>query len=367
VDPLELVPRVYEAATQPEGWDAVLEDLARGMRGTAPGLFLLEPESGTALLERAPSLDPSWQRAYVDHYHRLDLRRRELNRRPEGTVIAGHALVPNEVLERSEFYNDFLRPQDFFHVALALPIRRRERVAAIRVIRRYAEDPFSEADLALLRALVPHLRSALHLHCELSEARRLSAGLSDALASLGVGAILLDTAGRVAFANAEAERLIAAGDGLSVRCRRLRLDSAREDEALHRLVTGASGGGALAVSRPSGRLPLEARVIGLPVAAGLAAPGAAALVFVRESERACALDPAALRGLYGITPGELRVAVLVAEGRRAAEIGRELGIAVETVRSHQKRLYEKTGARGRALFVRMFSGSLASLSRTRTS
>ena len=99
-------------------------------------------------------------------------------------------------------------------------------------------------------------------------------------------------------------------------------------------------------------------------AAGLAAPGAAALVFVRESERACSLDPAALRGLYGITPGELRVAALVAEGRRAADIGRALGISVETVRTHQKRLYEKTGARSRAQFVRMFSGSLASLSRT---
>jgi hypothetical protein len=28
------------------------------------------------LLERAPALDPGWQRAYDDHYHRVDLRRK---------------------------------------------------------------------------------------------------------------------------------------------------------------------------------------------------------------------------------------------------------------------------------------------------
>ncbi len=361
---LDLVPRVYEAAAHPEGWDSLLEDVARSMRGTAPGLFLLEPESGAALLERAPALDPGWQRAYDDHYHRVDLRRKALNGRPEGTVSAGHALVPDEVLERSEFYNDFLKPQGFFHVALALPIRSRDRVAALRVIRRRTDEPFDEADLAPLHALVPHLRTALHLHCELSEARRLSAGLSDALASLGVGAILLDAAGRVAFANAEAERLLAAGDGLSVRRGRLRFAAAHEDAELHRLVAGsAPGGGALAVTRPSGRPSLEARVIPLTAAPGGLPTGAAALVFVRESERACTLDPHVLRGLYGFTPGELRVAVLVAEGRRPVEISRALGISVETVRSHLKRLYQKSGASGRAQFVRMFSGSLASLSR----
>jgi hypothetical protein len=250
---LVLVPRVYEAASHPEARDPLLEDLARCMRGRVPALFLLEPESGAALLERPPELDPAWQRAYTDHYQRVDLRRRELNRRPEGNVIAGHALLPDEVLERSEFYNDFLRPQGFFHIALAQPIRRRERVAAVRVIRALGEAPFREQDLEPLRTLAPHLRTALNLHCELGAARRLSAGLSGALAVLGVGAILLEAGGRVAFANAEAERLIAAGDGLAVQRGRLRLDSPREDAALQRLAASRSGGGALQISRPSGR------------------------------------------------------------------------------------------------------------------
>jgi DNA-binding CsgD family transcriptional regulator/PAS domain-containing protein len=358
----DLVPRVYEAASHPEAWDPLLEDLARRMRGRVPALFLIEPESGVPLLERAPELDPVWQRAYADHYQRVDLRRRELNRRPEGTVIAGHALLPDEVLERSEFYNDFLKPQGFFHIALGLPIRSRERVAAVRVIRALGEEPFDDEDLAPLRTLVPHLRSALHLHCELSEARRLAAGLSGALAALGLGALLLGAGGRVAFANPEAERLLAAEDGLRIQRRRLRLDSPLEDAALQRLAASRCGGGALKISRPSGCSPLEARVIPLPAGASeLGAADGSALVFVRDPERACLLDPETLHGLYGFTPAELRVATLVAEGHSAPGIARALGVSVETVRTHQKRLYEKTGARGRSQLVRMLSGSLASL------
>jgi DNA-binding CsgD family transcriptional regulator/PAS domain-containing protein len=364
VDPqaLDLVPRVYEAASQPDAWDPLLEDLAGRMRGSVPALFLIDAGSGETLLERAPALDPAWQRAYADHYHRLDLRRRALNQRPEGTVIAGHALLSEEVLLRSEFYNEFLRPQGFFHIALAQPIRRPGRVAAIRVIRALGEEPFDDADLVSLRTLVPHLRAALDLHCELREARRLAAGLSGALAVLGVGAILLDAGGRVAFANAEAERLLAAGDGLAVRRGRLRLDAPSEDAALQRLAASRSGGGALKITRPSGRSTLEARVIPLPAGGGeLGAPTASTLVFLREPERACALDPETLRALYGLTPAELRVATLVAEGSSAPAVARALGVSVETVRTHQKRLGEKTGARGRGQLVRLLSGSLASL------
>lgn len=109
---MDLVPRVYEAATHPEAWDLLLEELARRMHGVNPSLFLASQAADASVLERAPSLDPAWRRAYDDHYHQIDVRRNALQRRPEGTVIAGHALVPNEVFVRSEFYNDFLKPQE---------------------------------------------------------------------------------------------------------------------------------------------------------------------------------------------------------------------------------------------------------------
>ena len=50
----------------------------------------------------------------------------------------------------------------------------------------------------------------------------------------------------------------------------------------------------------------------------------------------------------GLTPRELEVLRLVAEGETNAEIGLRLGLSVHTVERHAANLYRKIGARGRA-------------------
>lgn len=104
-------------------------------------------------------------------------------------------------------------------------------------------------------------------------------------------------------------------------------------------------------------------MVPLPAAGGdLGAPSAAALVFLREQEPALApLDRDTLRALYGFTPAELRVAALLADGRSAPSVAGELGLSVETVRSHRKRLLEKTETHGQAEFVRKITASLAAV------
>ena len=46
---------------------------------------------------------------------------------------------------------------------------------------------------------------------------------------------------------------------------------------------------------------------------------------------------------YGLTPAEGRVLAGLLDGRDPGSIAEALGIAVSTVRTHIKRLYEKTG------------------------
>jgi DNA-binding CsgD family transcriptional regulator len=49
-----------------------------------------------------------------------------------------------------------------------------------------------------------------------------------------------------------------------------------------------------------------------------------------------------------LTPRELEVLALAAEGMPNDEIGRELGLSVETVRTHLHRVYRKFGVGSRA-------------------
>jgi DNA-binding CsgD family transcriptional regulator len=50
-----------------------------------------------------------------------------------------------------------------------------------------------------------------------------------------------------------------------------------------------------------------------------------------------------LRARFGLTPGEIRVAVVLADGLSYAEIAERLGISPHTVHTHIKEIHQKLG------------------------
>jgi DNA-binding CsgD family transcriptional regulator len=58
------------------------------------------------------------------------------------------------------------------------------------------------------------------------------------------------------------------------------------------------------------------------------------------------------RERFALTGAESRVAIEVAEGRKPSDIAGRLGLSVHTVRSHLKRIFQKTGVHSQAGLVR---------------
>src|SRR5262245_64855032 len=113
---LKLVELLYEAVADAGAWPAFLEGLAAQVGGVAPGIYLTQPATDATLFQVASGLDPSWTSAYESYFKRCDPRRACIKALPAGSVFVGSALVPDRELVRSEFYNDFLRPQGYFHI-----------------------------------------------------------------------------------------------------------------------------------------------------------------------------------------------------------------------------------------------------------
>ena len=65
------------------------------------------------------------------------------------------------------------------------------------------------------------------------------------------------------------------------------------------------------------------------------------------------LDAFALADFFRLTPTQARVAVLLADGMTAAEIGEKLGIALSTVRTHLRQVLSRLGATRLADAVRL--------------
>ncbi|GMU65016.1 MAG: hypothetical protein AMXMBFR36_12900 [Acidobacteriota bacterium] len=80
------------------------------------------------------------------------------------------------------------------------------------------------------------------------------------------------------------------------------------------------------------------------VTAAVAEPSAPAAKFVRDEARVAALE---------ITPRELEILGLVAEGLSNREIGERLFVSENTVKTHCSRLFDKLGAKRRTQAIQI--------------
>jgi len=360
---LGLVACVYDAALQPDLWQVWLRRLCRALHAPAGALFLHF---------RATSPDAG----YFDEGIRPEFRGQFLHGpRPDPSLVGSSVAlapgqfqivseaVPRKLFLASRFYREWMRPQGFRHL-LAGPIERTpESLAGIGLFRRRGGPPFGDAEIELLRRLVPHVQRAIRVQ----DARRMSELEREAAELVGdalrIGALLVSGSGEVLVANRRAAALLAAPDGPHLKDGRVVARTPAETQAFQELVAAAARpeaaarpprGGTLVLTRSGERPPLVVLASSLRVDGR--SPGwterTIALVIMRAPEEVPMPSEAELRGLFALTPAEARVACLLT-GKTVDEIADALRVSVATVRTHVQHLLSKTGTRRQSELVRL--------------
>lgn len=173
------------------------------------------------------------------------------------------------------------------------------------------------------------------------------------------GIIMIDQAGRARFVSQAARAILAERDGIRWSEDSVSLADPADQRRLDELVEAAHNGPAsevraMLVQRPSALLSYQLTV----VPGGLASDLVALLLS----------DPCAspvglhtqLRELYGLTKAEAGVAVALAGGSDLHQIAARSKRSVETVRSHLRRVFDKTGTTRQVDLVRVIVGGGAS-------
>jgi len=75
---------------------------------------------------------------------------------------------------------------------------------------------------------------------------------------------------------------------------------------------------------------------------------AGSMLVITESSPSGGPDAQILQGLFDLSPAEARVARGIAQGLEVNDIAKEHGISRETVRTHLKRIFGKTGTKRQA-------------------
>ena len=344
-----LVEGIYQAGIDAQRWPEMLDQLVATSGTRIAGLKIVARGRADFILA-STGADPAAVGLYNEHYHRIDPIAAAVQRKPVGALFTDRQIIPKAQLRRTEFYNDWVRPQDYGDCAMVKLFRDTTRSGILCIAAPERLEAFGLQSLQLLQHLTPHLQRAARVTLRLADLAALrSAGL-DTLDSLSEGVVLTDASARVLFANRAAEAMFARSDGIGVDRSGLCAASATHTMALRRLIAvsarpgeAAEPGGSLLLDRPSGRRPLSVIVAPMRREApwSLVAPPLA-IIFVADPERDAEIPEPLLRALYGMTPTEAAVARLIAKGRGVKAAARAMGIAPSTARTHLHRVFAKT-------------------------
>lgn len=223
------------------------------------------------------------------------------------------------------------------------------------VLRAFERGPFPDDAVHELNRLAPHLLRALRMRREAGALLGQRAELQDLVDRLAPAALVLDAAGRIVCAGAQADAQLRARDGiadvggrLSVRCR-------STQAALLRALGEAA---ACPRAEPTVlQIPREHRaalkLTVLPMVSARADNPGRALALLQPPELAPRLDPELVSRLYRLTPAEAQLAVALTEGCSLQQFARQRGRSEHTVRTQLKALFEKTETRRQAELVRL--------------
>lgn len=354
-----LIGDLYEGTADPFAWRRAMQRLADLVRGNETLLIQLDPTGVLAASAELVHHDRAVFAEYATRWLDQDLRIAPALRAPPLEPQFELRLRCWREHRASAFYNEFLTRHDFASFLCTWLEKDQRGFVALSIQGSPKRGPFEQRDAERLGPILPHVRRALCIRRRLQDLRLRADTLDAALDRAPFGVIVLDEAGTVVEVNAAAEDLVRCDPALAIDRRgKLRL-AGNAGKLLRRRIAEATrsgtGGGILRVGRDRGP-PLSVVLAPLPLAASIWGGSQRRWLLLLGPERP--LDPSVIADDLDLSPREAEVVAAIAGGLDLATVARELGISLQTVRTHLKAVYGKTGLHTRGqLLHRVLTGA----------
>lgn len=279
--------------------------------------------------------------------------------RDAGNIHRGQDLVAEDELVTTDFYYEFLEPQNLLHRLCGILERDGSTVTYVAALRSPAMTAFDDHDLRSCALLLPQLRHCIRLEEQVDVLERERGQALDILDHLPVGVMILDTNGEMLKVN-RAGRAIVRHAGS--RWRRIQellqgwtkqaikgLERTRSQQVV-RLCDAAAPASMFASLRPLSRSSIR----------DAEEPMSWALLF-SDPSLLPGPDEDRVRILFGLTRVEARLSIRIARGLSLQEAAADMRLARNTVRGYLKQIFRKTGAGRQADLVRLILSGAAML------
>ena len=364
---IALIGDIYDAALMPAMPAELIANCGALTKSTAGTVDIVTPSSGIRN-STIWGADPvfadlnatfAYQNPYVRH----------ANMFAPGRATLGQSVVNAEELRAASVFHEMFVPAGTVHLLQLAFLAQRDCLAGLSLWRRLDAEPHGERELEIGHVLARHMRRAFEFSLHFTKGAGKEAGLETALDLLTSGCMLIDAHGRLVYANGAAMRLLAGEQWLRLARERIEaigaVNAGRWRHLLMRLRPehAVQTGTTAALTTPqSGTLLLHAVPFRPPTAEvwGVRrAPTALGLVMMVESSPAAG-GAEALASAFGLTSAESDLAAALAAGERLADYADRRRRSLNTVKTHLKAVFAKTGATRQAELVRQVS-ALATL------
>jgi DNA-binding CsgD family transcriptional regulator len=364
---IDLIDFIYAAVLDAELWPTVVAKLADATGALQAVMGTLDRRTDTyaSISRRA---DPDLEASYKNYWAFHNPIWTKSSVQPVGEVFSLDNLMPREDFVKTPIFNEWWKAAGYGLEMLLAKLPVEDSLSSlICVINAWGNDALTREQTRVFETAARHVSRAVRVHRQLWTLDLMHGTAPERFESLRQGAILVDAAANVLFANAPARAVLETGDGLVLKGGYLSSTDGA-DILLQRLIASCARGvgplrgplgGELDVQRGPNRLCLHVTVTPLrskdPATAiawlGLSPP--AAIVTVVDPETGRRQLAQNLHSRFGLTGAETGLAAEILKGDGRAAAARRRGISVATARAQLSSIFEKTGTHRQAELVHL--------------
>lgn len=370
----EITQRIYDAIIDTTLWEPLLQRIAKEMGCDQGMLALRMPTTDDPGVIYYPNADDTAVRTFPYYFMRFPEMVQTFMGCRVGEVLELRQSINPNILERSEFYNDWAQPQGQFDGLASKVFHRGPDVSMLVIPLPNSHPDVTQEQRLFVERLAPHFRQAVRIlrHIEWVELQRQDR--DQILNRLAVGIVMVDDKGRLQDANKAGWKILQSASGLKLFRQSVGAERPSEDRALRRLIamTARTSNGApshsgdtLSVSRNDGRRDLSVTVAPIPrETAGIWSDRRPSIaLFIVDPDDADPSLQGQLMATLHITQRQAEIVAALVRGYSLDEAADILQISVGTARNYLKDAFQRTETHRQGELVALAMRSLAPLSR----
>lgn len=349
-------------------WNDVPATLSRAFPGSFSGFWNINFPRTELNFLAAHNIAPEFLKSYKEHFAFINPWTAYWETIPNGTVAASEVVAPARTFDRTEFYNDWLMPQNGVEAAAGLKLvgGRGEIVTFLMHYPLDKSDRYDAAAVEILKRVKNSVDRSIALARLLRKRSETALSGAALLERSHCAAFVIDITRTVRDANASAIDLFSKGSPVSVRRGRVSLSDGEADARFGHLLwsmgQSVDSERSIVAFRDASSAwevvlaPLQTSVETAGILS-LLPPQRLVLVMVTELKPVSQdiSDLSSLAPLFGLTKAEIAFCRRLLAGESVTEIANAQKLSVETTRTRMKSILHKTETRRQSHLMLLLS------------